>query len=88
MSCEIKRLVSGHDCVLFVYGRIDRDDVHTLREVIGQEKGGRVVIDLAEVTLVHREAIRLLAFSEANGIELRNSPTYMHEWVARAKNVA
>jgi hypothetical protein len=55
-----------------------------LRDLIGQE-GGAVAIDLQRVLLVDREAVKLLAVSEANGIELRNCPAYIREWVARER---
>ena len=85
MSCRIDRLVSGEDLVVLrVSGRIHGEHVDTLRELVGREKGG-VVIDLREVILVDREAVRLLALSEANGIGLRNCPAYIREWVARER---
>jgi hypothetical protein len=40
---------------------------------------------LAEVTLVSRQAVRALTLAERHGIELRNCPAYVHEWVSRAK---
>ncbi len=55
-----------------------------LRDLLGQERGA-VAIDLNEVLLVDREAMTLLALSEANGIELRNCPAYIREWVARER---
>jgi hypothetical protein len=58
--------------------------VETLRELVGREKGG-VTIDLAEVLLVDRDAVRFLALSEAHGIELRNCPAYIREWVSRER---
>ena len=67
-----------------VSGRIHVEHVGTLRELLGREKGA-VAIDLAEVILVDREAVSLLALSEANGIELRNCPAYIREWVERHK---
>jgi len=85
MSCRIERLGSEEDfVVLRASGRIHGEHVDTLRELVGQEKGG-VAIDLTEVILVDREAVRLLALSEANGIELRNCPAYIREWVARER---
>ena len=66
-------------------GRIHAEHVDTLREVLGREKG-KVAIDLEEVIIVHREAVRLLALSEASGIELRNCPAYIREWVTRERN--
>jgi hypothetical protein len=37
------------------------------------------------VLLVGREAVKLLALSEANGTELRNCPPYVREWVTRER---
>ncbi|MBV8552790.1 MAG: hypothetical protein JOY54_15960 [Acidobacteriaceae bacterium] len=54
----------------------------TLREVLGREEQG-VALDLTEVNLVDRQGVKLLAASEANGIELRNCPAYVREWVSR-----
>jgi hypothetical protein len=88
MSCRIERLVVGeHFAVLRVSGRIHGEHVDTLREMVGREKGG-VALDLEEVVLVDREAVMLLAHSEANGIELRNCPAYIREWVTREKTRA
>ena len=53
-----------------------------LRGVLEQESGG-FAIDLKNVLLVDREAVKLLALSEANGTELRNCPPYIREWVTR-----
>ena len=60
MSCRIDRVVSGEDVVVFrLSGRIDAEYVDTLRELVERERG-RVAIDLKEVVLVDREAVRLL----------------------------
>jgi anti-anti-sigma regulatory factor len=86
MSCRIDRLVSGEKLVVLrVSGRIQAEHVDTLRELLGREKDG-VAIDLTEVILVDREAVRLLATSEANGIEIRNCPAYIREWVSRERD--
>jgi len=55
-----------------------------LRGVLEQEPGG-FAIDLKNVLLVDREAVKLLALNEANGAELRNSPAYIREWVTRER---
>jgi anti-anti-sigma regulatory factor len=87
MTWKIERIVTAEDfVVLRVSGRIHGDNVDALREVIGQEKG-RVALDLTEVLLVDREAVRLLAISERNGVELRNCAAYIREWVARERDV-
>src|SRR2546427_13207987 len=85
MSCRIDRVVSAENLVvLFISGRITGEHVDMLRGVLEQESGG-FAIDLKNVLLVDREAVRLLALSEANGTELRNCPPYIREWAARER---
>src|ERR1700688_4369296 len=85
MSCRIDRVVSAENLVvLFVSGRITGEHVDMLRGVLEQESGG-FAIDLKNVLLVDREAVKLLALSETNGTELRNCPPYIREWVTRER---
>lgn len=71
--------------ILRVSGRIHAENVETLKESLGLETD-RIAIDLKEVTLVDRQAVRLLAFSETKGVELRNCPAYIREWVTGERN--
>jgi hypothetical protein len=83
MSCRIDRVVGGEGIVvLCISGRITGEHVDMLRGVLEQESGG-FAIDLKNVLLVDREAVRLLALREANETELRNCPPYIREWVTR-----
>ena len=85
MSCRIDRIVSAENLVvLFVSGRITGEHVDVLRGVLEQESGG-FAIDLKNVLLVDREAVKLLALSESHGTELRNCPPYIGEWVTRER---
>ena len=68
--------------MLYISGRITEEDVDTLRALLEQEKGV-VNIDLKNVLIVDREAIKLLAVRESNGVVLRNCPAYIREWVTR-----
>jgi anti-anti-sigma regulatory factor len=78
----IERLAGvEHAVVLRVCGRIQLEHVRTLQEMIGQE-GGRAVLDLTEVTLVGRDAVKFLAACELKGIKLRNCPAFLREWIA------
>lgn len=56
-----------------------------LRALLQQERS-RVTLDLKDVLLVDREAVKLLAFHESNGAELRNCLAYIREWVTRERN--
>jgi hypothetical protein len=85
MSCRIDRVVSGEDLVVFrVSGRITAQELGMLQDLLRQESGA-VAIDLEDVLLVDREAVKLLAFSEFNGLELRNCPAYIREWITRER---
>ena len=85
MTCRIDRLLTEHDrVVLRVSGRIATEDLDVFRAALEQD-GGTVAIDLAEVALVDRAVVKLLAASEANGIELRNCPAYIREWITRER---
>jgi hypothetical protein len=85
MSCRIDRLVIGEDLVvLYISGRIMDEDVEMLRDVL-EDEAGALAIDLKNLSLVDREAVKLLASCEANGTELRNCPLYIREWVTRER---
>ena len=82
MAFRIDRLPAEKDLVIRISGRITQDDVDVLRAAIDRERGA-VAIDLGEVGLVDRDVVNLLALSEARGVELRNCPPYIREWIAR-----
>ena len=85
MSCRIDRVATAEGLVvLFISGRITGEHVDILWGVLEQESGG-FAIDLKNVLLADREAVKLLALSEANGTELRNCPPYIREWVTRER---
>ena len=85
MACRIDRLLAERDLVVLrISGRIAGDDVDVLRSALDQERGA-IAIDLAEVGLVDRGAVNLLVLIETRGVELRNCPPYIREWIARER---
>ena len=83
MTCRIDRVVFGEGpAVLQISGQITGQDVDLLRTLLEQERNG-VVIDLKDVLLVDREAVKLLSLNESKGAQLRNCPAYIREWVTR-----
>jgi anti-anti-sigma regulatory factor len=84
MSCRIDRAVDDNLTVLSISGTITGQHVDTLRTVLQQEAGA-VAIDLKNVSLVDRDGVQLLALSEDSGMEIRNCPAYIREWVARER---
>jgi anti-anti-sigma regulatory factor len=87
MTCKIDRVLSPDGLVVLrVSGRIDRAHVEALWELTEKEKTTKgLAIDLTEVTVVSLEAVKALNVAEANGIELRNCPVYVREWISRVR---
>ena len=83
MTCRIDRRSIEQGIALRISGRIAAEDLDVLRAALTD--GGVVALDLTEVELVDRDAVLLLSRSEAKGIELRNCPTYIREWVTRER---
>ena len=85
MSCRIDRFVPAEDSVVLrISGRLVAEHVDTLQALLEQERRP-VAIDLTDVLLVNREAVKLLAMAETNGTELKNCPPYIREWVTRER---
>jgi anti-anti-sigma regulatory factor len=88
MTCKIERVLTPVGLVVFrLSGRIDRAYAEVLQELTENEETakGRLALDLTEVTVVSLEAVRALSVAEANGIELRNSPAYVREWISQER---
>ena len=62
-------------------GRIEMDDVAELQRLISLETGQIIVLDLQEVTLIDRDAVKSLARFEAENVKLENCPAYIREWI-------
>ena len=85
MSYRIDRVVAADDIVVLrISGRITRQEVDTLRNVIEAEASG-VAIDLENVDLVDREVVKFLAQRELEGTVLRNCSPYIREWVTKER---
>ena len=76
---KIQRATDGAMTVLTVSGRLDADNINELRQSLDTlPEGDPVAIDLADLLLADREAIRFLGDREASGqIMLRHCPPYI-----------
>jgi len=82
---KIQRSANGK-VVFTLSGRIEADDVTELQRLFALDKDDHhLVVDLNDVTLVDRQAVRFLVRCEADGINLRNCPGYIREWIEREK---
>ena len=67
---------------LALSGRIEQEHVTELQNLIAAETGFQdLELDLEEVKLVDRDAVRFLAACEARGLKLKACPSYIRQWI-------
>ena len=63
-------------------GRLALDEMAELKTLIESETGNRrIVLDLNDVTLVDRDAVKSFGRFEKARIELVNVPAYIRAWI-------
>ena len=85
MTYRIDRRSTEQGLVFLISGRIAAEDLEVVRTALDVDGRRVVAIELAEVELVAREAVRLLAQAEAAGVELRSCPAYIREWITKER---
>jgi ABC-type transporter Mla MlaB component len=89
VTLKIRRSDDNGDTIFALSGRIEERHVLELEAVLEKEaKPGEVMLDLAEVKLVDREAIRFLASCKARGIGLKNCPSYIRRWIEQGSDIS
>ena len=83
MSFRIDHLVeTANEVVLRLSGRIETQALDALQQLLDGEKR-KIAVDLKEVSLIGSEAVAFFALCENGGIEIRNCPNYVREWINR-----
>jgi hypothetical protein len=78
---KIQRSASDR-VLLLLSGRIEAEDVAELQRLLRLEASGQpIALDLQEVTIIDRDAMRFLARCGQEGIQLENCPAYVREWI-------
>ena len=73
---------------LALSGHIEEQPLSDLQKLLASQVGARptaVVLDLADVKLVNREAVKFLASCETAGVQLKNCPSYVREWIEKGR---
>ena len=75
---------SDRTVVFTISGHLEADNVNQLCQLVDAEPaGGLPVLDLTDLVLADRNAVRLLRQYEASGrVVLRNCPAYVRTWMA------
>ena len=69
--------------VFTISGQLDADNVSELCQLVEAEAaGGVLVLDLSDLVLADRDAVRVLRQYEVRGrVVLRNCPAYVRTWM-------
>jgi hypothetical protein len=84
---KIERATDGDLVTFTLSGQIEEEQVAELCALFDPgAEGHKLVLDLHEVWLVNREAVRFLARCEAQGVQLARCPAYIREWIVRERD--
>jgi anti-anti-sigma regulatory factor len=87
MTLRIERSARQGSTVLVLSGRLEAEHLEELEGLFErQEDLPTIVLDLREVRLADRDAVRFLARCESGGIRLENCPAYIREWMGKEKD--
>ena len=89
MTLRIERSSKAELVVMRLTGRMEIEDVAELQRLLSLEQMGcRIALDLEDVRLIDRDAVKFLARCEADSIRLENCPAYIREWIAQERNAS
>ena len=78
---RITRAQNG-ELIIKLSGRMDAENVSELETQLRLEANHRpLVLDLKDLTLVGQDAVSFLRRCESEGMQLRNCPPYIREWI-------
>ena len=66
-------------------GRMETAQIPELKQLFDHDYRN-VILDLRDLRLADRDAVRFLRGCEADGMKLENCPAYVREWMDREKD--
>lgn len=84
MALRIERSERKGFTIFALSGRIDAECTSELEGLFGpRTRYANIILDLSDVRLADRDAVRFLAHCEEHGIRLERCPAYIREWIKR-----
>jgi hypothetical protein len=85
MTLRIERSARQRFTVFALSGRMEAEQVAELRELFDRDYRD-IILDLRDLRLAHRDAVRFLRRCEADGMTLESCPAYIRQWIDREKD--
>lgn len=82
---RIERDLDGETTIIRLIGRIQAEHLNELKAQMSG-KGPKPIVNLEDVTLVDVQVVRFFGACQQGGIELRNCPPYIREWILRERS--
>ena len=82
MTLRIERSARQRFTVFTLSGRMEAEHVAELKELLDRDYRG-IILDLRDLRLADRDAVRFLKGCEKDGMKLQNCPDYVREWMDR-----
>jgi predicted metal-binding protein len=82
MTLRIERSVRQGITVFTLSGHMKAEEVAELKALFDVDHR-TIVLDLRDVRLADRDAVKFLRDCEADGMKLENCPEYVREWMER-----
>jgi anti-anti-sigma regulatory factor len=81
---RIQRSSNGE---VVVSGRLNAENLSDLKTQLQSDaESRRIILDIKDLTLVDREAVKFLERCETDSVKLKNCPAYIREWIVRERN--
>ena len=84
MTLRIERSARQRFTVFTLSGRMEVGQVPELKQLFDGDYQN-IVLDLRDVRLADRDAVKFLRSCERDGMKLENCPAYVREWMEREK---
>ena len=85
MTLRIEKSVREKFTVYALTGHMESEQIPELKELLDSEYRN-IILDLRDLRLADRDAVRFLRGCEANGMKLENCPAYVREWIDTETN--
>jgi ABC-type transporter Mla MlaB component len=87
MTLKIDRSARQASTVFVLSGRLEAEHIEELEALFELQKDTpTIVLDLREIRLADRGAVKFLARCETSGVKLENCPAYIREWIGKEKD--
>jgi predicted metal-binding protein len=85
MTFRIERSARQRFTVFTLSGRMEAEQVAELKEFFDGDYRS-IILDLRDLRLADRNAVRFLRGCEADGMKLENCPAYVREWMDKEQD--